>query len=98
MTHSRRGPRPLDVALNRAREDWAPATLLGEIQTVWADVVGAAIAAEAAPSGERSGLLTVACSASVWAAELELLAPVIIERLNLSLSLGRVTKIRCVTR
>ena len=98
MTHSRRSPRPLGLALDHARDGWAPATLLGEIQTLWSDAVGAAIAAEAMPTGERNGTLTVGCSASVWAHELDLLAPVIIDRLNLSLRLGQVTKIRCVTR
>ena len=97
MAHSRRTPRPLGLALDRARASWAPETLLGEIQTVWPQAVGAMIAAEAAPTAERGGLLTVRCSASVWAQELDLMGPAIIEKLNTSLRLGRVSKIRCVT-
>ena len=98
MTHSRRSPRPLGFALDRARSGWAPDSLLGEIPSVWPGVVGAMIAAEAAPASERGGVLTVRCSASVWAQELDLLAPSIIDKLNAALRLGRVSKIRCVTR
>jgi predicted nucleic acid-binding Zn ribbon protein len=98
MTHSRRSPRPLGFALDRARGQWSPQTLLGEVQSVWAQAVGVEIAAEATPTAERGGVVTVACAASVWAQELDLLAPTIVARLNLSLTLGRVTKIRCVTR
>lgn len=97
MTHRRRSPRPLGLALSRAQSAWAPETLLGEVQTVWQDTVGPAIAAEATPRAERGGVLTVACSASVWAHELDLMAPAIIEKLNLNLRVGQLTKIRCVT-
>lgn len=97
MTRSRRTPRPLGFALDRARSGWAPETLLGEIQGIWQEAVGALIAAEAVPTAERGGLLTVRCSASVWAQELDLMGPAIIDKLNASLRLGRVSKIRCVT-
>jgi predicted nucleic acid-binding Zn ribbon protein len=97
MTHARRSPRPLGVALEHARGEWAPATLLGEIQSAWPGAVGALIAAEAMPITERAGVLTVRCSASVWAQELDLLGPTILAKLNAALRLGQVSKIRCVT-
>jgi predicted nucleic acid-binding Zn ribbon protein len=75
----------------------APASLLAEAQLVWPRAVGSAIAAEASPASERGGVLTVSCSAAVWAQELELMAPTIIERLNELLSGGKVTRLRCVT-
>ena len=62
---------------------------------MWADAVGEAIAGEAGPTSERGGILTVSCSAAVWAQELDLMAPVILERLNRS-SAGR-TRLRCVS-
>jgi predicted nucleic acid-binding Zn ribbon protein len=72
-----------------------PATLLAEIQAVWSETVGAIIAAEAQPVSERGGVVTVACSASVWAQELDLLSATLIERLNAHLRDGRVTRLRC---
>ena len=97
MTRSRRSPRALSFALDSARRDWAPATLLAEVQTAWPQAVGAAIAAEATPASERGGVVTIACSSSVWAQELELMAPAILERLNARLRGGRVARLRCVT-
>lgn len=96
MSLRRTSPRPLAIALDPLRSTWAPATLLAEVQDVWPDVVGAAIAAEARPDRERSGILTISCSASVWAHELDLMAPQILERLNRRLDRGRVTRLKCV--
>ena len=78
----RRGPRPLSAALERLGHHTAPPTLLARVQAAWGEVVGAAIAAEAQPVGERAGTVTVACRSAAWASELELLAPDLLERLN----------------
>lgn len=96
MSPSRRSPRPISLALELARGDWAPDTLLAEVQRVWPAVVGTAIAAEATPSRERGGVVTVSCSAAVWAQELDLMAPTILERLNAGLERGSVDRLRCV--
>lgn len=96
MSPSRRSPRPIGHALERMRDELAPDTLLAEIQRRWSDTVGAGIAEEARPSAERGGVLTVSCTASVWAHELDLMAPVILERLNGGLRGGRVHRLRCV--
>ena len=58
---------------------------------------GPAIAAEARPTAERGGVLTVSCSGSVWAHELDLLSPVLIERLNGLLRKGEIVRLRCLT-
>jgi predicted nucleic acid-binding Zn ribbon protein len=92
----RRGPRPLSLALDRVRDELAPDTLLAETQRTWRDVVGVVIAAEAEPTSERGGVLTVTCSASVWAQELDLMSPAIIERLNEVLHGGEIRRLRCV--
>lgn len=97
MTSWRRSPRRITMPLQRLRAELAPATLLAEAQRAWPEAVGAAIAAEATPVSERSGVLTVSCAASVWAQELELMGPSIVERLNSYLDAGRVTRLRCVT-
>ena len=82
MTVHRRGPRPMTGALGRLADELAPQTLLADVQRAWPAVVGASIAAQAAPTAERGGVVTVSCSASVWAQELDLMAPQIVARLN----------------
>jgi predicted nucleic acid-binding Zn ribbon protein len=96
MTTYRRSPRHAGLALDHLRGDLAPDTLLAEVQQAWRDAVGAAIAIEARPTRERGGVVTVSCSASVWAQELDLMAPAIIERLNQRLRAGQVSRLRCV--
>ncbi|MBV9818820.1 MAG: DUF721 domain-containing protein [Solirubrobacterales bacterium] len=97
MTRRRSAPRSLAGALGALSVQVAPQTLLADAQRVWPGVVGPAIAAAAQLTAERSGVLTVSCAASVWAQELDLLAPQIISRLNASLGpVPRVRKLRCV--
>jgi predicted nucleic acid-binding Zn ribbon protein len=92
----RLGPRPLAPAIDAIRSDLAPRTLLADAQRAWPDAVGPAIAAEASPTAERAGVLTVSCSASVWAQELDLLSEAILERLNAELRSGRIARLRCI--
>jgi predicted nucleic acid-binding Zn ribbon protein len=96
VTRSRRSPRSLGFALDSLRDELAPETVLADVQRAWPTVVGAAIAAEAAPVSERAGVLTVSCSAAVWAQELDLMAPAILERLNARLRGGQIARLRCV--
>jgi len=96
MTRFRRSPRPAALALVRARDALAPQTLLAAVQTAWPAVVGAAIAREAQPTAQRGGTLTVSCSASVWAQELDLMGPEILERLNALLDGSEISRLRCV--
>jgi predicted nucleic acid-binding Zn ribbon protein len=93
----RRGPRPLGAALGALQASLAPATLLAEVQRVWPAVVGEAIAREAAPVSERGGTVTVACRAAVWAQELDLMAPLLLSRMNAALGREAVRRLRCVT-
>jgi predicted nucleic acid-binding Zn ribbon protein len=97
VSRTRRGPRTLSLALDALRDELAPQTLLASAQRAWPAVVGAAIAAEAEPIAERAGVLTVSCSAAVWAQELDLMAPTILERLNEHLAAGHITRLRCVS-
>ncbi len=97
MSPSRRRPRSLALALDGVRSELAPQTLLADVQAVWAGAVGPVIAAQAQPVSERAGALTVSCSASVWAQELDLMAPTIIERLNGLLGGDQVGRLKCVT-
>jgi predicted nucleic acid-binding Zn ribbon protein len=97
VTHHRRSPRSLDLALDALRDSVAPDTLLARIQRIWPEAVGPAIAREAFPSRERGGVLTVSCSASVWAQELALMASTILDQLNQMVDGGPLTRLRCVT-
>jgi predicted nucleic acid-binding Zn ribbon protein len=93
----RRAPRPLSLALESLSARLAPLTLLAEVQRAWPDAVGPAVAREAVPEGEHGGTLTVSCTAAVWAQELDLMGPVVIERLNASLGREAVRGLRCRT-
>ncbi|HEY5142280.1 MAG TPA: DUF721 domain-containing protein [Solirubrobacteraceae bacterium] len=89
--------RPASLAVSGLAEQLAPATTLGAVQRVWADVAGTAVAAEATPTGETSGVLTITCSSAVWAQELDLMSMALIERLNAALGADRISALRCQT-
>jgi len=92
----RLAPRPLAAALDRALPDARPPGLLAEVQSVWSEIAGAALAEAAVPAAERDGAVTVACESAVWAQELELLGPDLLARLNARLSQGEVARLRFV--
>ena len=91
-----RGPRPLAAAFHALTDELAPETLLADVQRVWASTVGEAIAQAAAPTAERGGVITVSCEASVWAQELDLMAPRLVASLNARLGGEAVRRLRCV--
>lgn len=96
---SRRAPRPLSDALLRLTREVAPPGALAEVQRVWESAVGEVIAKEASPVAERDGVLTVACSASVWAAELTMMGARVVDQINAALGEpGRIAELRCRTR
>jgi predicted nucleic acid-binding Zn ribbon protein len=78
----RRAPRRASLAVREAIQRGAPQTGLALVQTVWADAVGAVIAAEAEPVSERDGVLTVRCSSATWAEELDLMQGQLLESLR----------------
>jgi predicted nucleic acid-binding Zn ribbon protein len=91
-------PRRLAEALERVVARAAPATTIARLQGEWRAVAGPVIAAEAEPVSERSGVVTVACRSAVWANELELLAPGLVEGLNEALGTSAVASLRFVVR
>jgi predicted nucleic acid-binding Zn ribbon protein len=92
----RLAPRALSTALETVARDVAPATVLARVQAAWGGLVGAGLVNVAAPVSERHGTVTVACESAVWAQELELLAPDLLERLEAVLGGRSVTKFRFV--
>ena len=93
----RAAPRRLKDALEAVAVDAAPAGVLARVQRLWPEVAGGAVAAESEPASEREGVLTVRCTSSLWAHELDLMAPDIRARLNAKLgSEGQVRGLRFV--
>ena len=93
----RRAPRPVSLALEAATARLAPATVLAEVQRAWPDAAGA-FAAEASPVAEREGVVTVACGSAVWAQELDLLGPRVVEALNAAIGRTAVSRLRVTVR
>jgi predicted nucleic acid-binding Zn ribbon protein len=94
---SRPAPRPLSLALEGLATTLAPVSTLARIQEVWERAAGPAIAAAATPTAERAGVLTITCSAAVWAQELDLMAPELLNRLNAALGDVLLRGLRCRT-
>ncbi|MDX6652136.1 MAG: hypothetical protein QOJ38_917 [Solirubrobacterales bacterium] len=73
MSPRRRAPRPVAGALAGIVEGLQPQTPLAAVQRVWTEAVGEAVAREAEPVSERGGVVTIGCSSSIWAAELNMM-------------------------
>jgi predicted nucleic acid-binding Zn ribbon protein len=91
----RREPRPAGRAVAALADRLAPLTLLADVQRVWPGAVGEVVAAQAEPTGERDGVLLVTCSSAVWAQELDLMGPELVERINAALDSDAVRSLRC---
>jgi predicted nucleic acid-binding Zn ribbon protein len=79
----RRSPRPLAKALDGLATRLEPATTLARVQRCWPRLVTALpAAAEGTPVALRDGTLTIACTASVYAHELHLIADDLTAALN----------------
>ncbi len=78
----RRAPRPAASAFRAARDQVAPRTGLAAVQAAWREVAGEQLAAVAEPVSERDRTLTIVCSDSVWAQELDLMQGQLLERLR----------------
>jgi predicted nucleic acid-binding Zn ribbon protein len=94
---SNTAPRLLEAALEELASRLAPTTTLARVQAVWERAAGPAIAAAARPTAERDGVLSVTCSAAVWAHELSLMAGELITRLNEALGRDAIRELRCRT-
>ncbi|HVF80185.1 MAG TPA: DUF721 domain-containing protein [Solirubrobacteraceae bacterium] len=92
----RRAPRPVTTAIEALTRRLAPATLLADVQRVWAQAAGPGIADEASPVSEREGTVTLLCSSAVWMQEIDLMGPVLVDALNDALGSDRVQAVRCV--
>ena len=78
----RRDFRPIADYISRYKKVSAPDNYLAQIQSIWNEAVGDAIASNSHPNSERDGVVRVTCTSSVWAQELELMSPQIVEKVN----------------
>ena len=92
----RRAPRPIAGAIEALTQRLAPVTLLADVQRVWEQAAGPAIAEAARPVSEGEGTVTVLCSSAVWMQEIDLMGPVLVDALNAALGRDRVQSVRCV--
>lgn len=81
MKRRRGAPRSLADSVRELRTARNPQTPLAAVQAVWADAMGPAVAAQAAPVTERDGVVTVACRSATWAQELDLMQIELLGRL-----------------
>jgi predicted nucleic acid-binding Zn ribbon protein len=93
---------PLGPALDAVARRAAPSTPLARVQELWAEAAGAEVAARAEPIDEQAGTVVVGCESALWAQELSLLAPRLLERVNEALDRRgepfRASTIRTVVR
>ena len=88
-------PREASTAVDALAQRLVPREPIMRIQKVWAQSAGDAVAAQCEPVSESRGTVTVKCSSAVWAQELDLLSPELIERLNEALEEPLVKSLRC---
>jgi predicted nucleic acid-binding Zn ribbon protein len=91
-----RNLRPLAPAIESLAASLAPATLLADVQRIWDVAAGPAIARECSPLSERDGTVTLLCTSAVWMQEIDLMGPVLVDKINASLGAERVRAVRCV--
>ncbi|WP_404958745.1 DUF721 domain-containing protein [Streptomyces sp. 147326] len=91
-----RDPMPLMAALDRLRTErgWEMPMAVAGVMERWPEIVGPEIAAHCEPERYEDRELVVRCDSSAWAAQLKLLAPQLVARLNADLGQGTVRMIK----
>ncbi|MEV6954060.1 DUF721 domain-containing protein [Streptomyces sp. NPDC051183] len=91
-----RDPMPLMAALDRLRTErgWEMPMAVAGVMERWPEIVGPEIAAHCEPERYEDRELLVRCDSSAWAAQLKLLAPQLVARLNADLGQGTVQMIK----
>ncbi|MDJ0380859.1 DUF721 domain-containing protein [Streptomyces sp. G-G2] len=91
-----RDPMPLMAALDRLRTErgWEMPMAVAGVMERWSTIVGPEVAAHCEPERYEDRVLVVRCDSSAWAAQLKLLAPQLVARLNEDLGQGTVRLIK----
>ena len=75
-------PRSLAAALEAVRARSRRRRSSAAVQEAWPDAAGTLAAAQGDPVSERSGVVTIACRSATWAQELDLMSPILLEKLG----------------
>jgi predicted nucleic acid-binding Zn ribbon protein len=85
------------LAVDRVLAQSVPETSLAQVQRVWEEVAGQAVAGSASPVGERSGEILVECESATWAAELSMMSEQLLAGLRAALPGVEIERMRFVT-
>lgn len=91
----RRGPRPISVSLEALTDALAPTHALARVQRAWPSAVGVAVAREAEPVAVHGETLIIGCRSAVWAQELDLMGPELLEALHRTPGVPPLHRLRC---
>jgi predicted nucleic acid-binding Zn ribbon protein len=81
-----------------AQRGWQSHLAAGDLNAAWEQVVGPQLAGQTAPIRLQGGVLVLAASSSLWAAEVRQLTRVITERVNERLGDGTVRQVTVSVR
>lgn len=85
-------------ALADVTDDMQPATALARVQSAWPESAGPTLAKWATPVSERAGIVTLECTDSMVAHELEMMKPELLRKLSQQLPEGAPKDLRFVVR
>lgn len=97
---SRRAPPPVGEGLRAlaAHRGWQSHLAAGDLHAAWEQVVGPQLAGQTAPLRLQGGVLVLAASSPLWAAEVRQLTRVITERVNERMGAGTVRQVTVSVR
>jgi predicted nucleic acid-binding Zn ribbon protein len=97
---SHRAPPPVSEGLRALaeRRGWQSHLAAGDLHAAWDQVVGAQLAGHTAPLRLQGGVLVLAASSPLWAAEVRQLSRAITERINELLGEGTVRQVTVTVR
>jgi predicted nucleic acid-binding Zn ribbon protein len=81
-----------------AQRGWQSHLAAGDLLAIWEQVVGPQLAGQTAPLRLQGGVLVLAASSSLWAAEVRLLTRMITERINERMGEGTVHQVTVSVR
>jgi len=90
-----RDPQPLGAAMEQLSTDrgWQTNIAIGGVMSRWSEIVGADVAAHCTPDSYSEGVLTLRTDSTAWAAQVRILAPDLVRRLNEELGHGSVVRV-----
>lgn len=92
--HHRRVPSKIGDVVGALADDVQPQSLLADVQRVWPEVAGPQFAKVAEPTAAARGVVTIACADALWAEELRMSEPALVDAFAARLGAGVVHKLR----